>query len=93
MAGFDIDSIANLACIELTDAEREAFTAQFPTVLSHIEKIRELDVDALEPTIMGHRGNNIFREDVPQESLDREIMMNNAPARIEDEVRMPRIVE
>lgn len=47
----------------------------------------------LPATLHGHSVNNIFRADVPVEGLPTEVATANAPERIEDEIRMPRVVE
>lgn len=93
MAGFDIDRVAHLARMELTDEERTHFAGQLETIVAYVERISSLDVEGLPATLHGHSVNNIFREDVPAEGLPVETVLENAPARIEDEIRMPRIVE
>ena len=93
MAGFDIDRVAHLARLALTDAERQTFGAQLETIVAYVDKIAELDVEGLPATLHGHAVNNIFREDVPVEGLPTEVALANAPARVEDEIRMPRVVE
>ena len=93
MGGFDIDRVAHLARLALTDDERTLFGGQLETIVSYVERISELDVEGLPATLHGHSVNNIFREDKPVEGLPTEVAMENAPERIEDEVRMPRVVE
>lgn len=93
MAGFDIDRVAHLARLELTDEERATFGGQLETIVAYVDCIAGLDVTGASATLHGHNVNNIFRADTPVEGLDTEAAMQNAPARIEDEIRMPRIVE
>ncbi len=93
MAGFDIERVAHLARLALTDEERATFGGQLETIVAYVDRIAGLDVEGLPATLHGHRVNNIFREDVPVAGLDTETVLENAPARIEDEIRMPRVVE
>ena len=93
MAGFDIDRVAHLARLELTDEERATFGGQLETIVAYVDRIAGLDVTGASATLHGHNVNNIFRADTPVEGLDTEAAMQSAPARIEDEIRMPRIVE
>ncbi len=93
MAGFDIDRVAHLARLDLTEEERSTFGAQLETIVSYVDRIAGLDVEGLPATLHGHSVNNIFREDVPVEGLLTETAMKNAPERIDDEIRMPRVVE
>lgn len=93
MAGFDIDRVAHLARLDLTNEERATFGAQLETIVAYVDRIAGLDVEGLAPTLHGHNVNNIFREDAPVEGLETEVVLANAPARIDNEIRMPRVVE
>lgn len=93
MAGFDIDRVAHLARLDLTDEERATFGAQLETIVAYVDRIAGLDVEGLAPTLHGHNVNNIFREDAPVEGLETEVVLANAPARMDNEIRMPRVVE
>jgi len=75
-----IDYVAHLARIELTEEERELFGAQLASILAYVEKLNELDTTDVAPTahVMGLR--NVFREDVERPSVPRERMLANAPA-------------
>ncbi len=90
---FDIDYIARLAHIALTDDEKAAFGKQLGDVLAYMEKLKKLDVEGVEPTMHGHGRVNAFREDVVTPSIDREAALANAPERTGDEFRLPKIVE
>jgi aspartyl-tRNA(Asn)/glutamyl-tRNA(Gln) amidotransferase subunit C len=90
---FDIDYIARLAHIALSDDEKSAFGKQLGDVLAYMEKLKTLDVSDVEPTMHGHGRVNAFREDVVTPSIDREAALANAPERTGDEFRLPKIVE
>ena len=90
---FDIDYIARLAHIVLSDDEKAAFGKQLGDVLAYMEKLKTLDVSGVEPTMHGHGRVNAFREDVVTPSIDREAALANAPERTGDEFRLPKIVE
>jgi aspartyl-tRNA(Asn)/glutamyl-tRNA(Gln) amidotransferase subunit C len=88
-----IDAVAHLARIELTEAERELFGAQLASILAYVAKLNELDTSNVEPTahVMGLR--NVFREDVEQPSTPREAMLANAPARAYGCYLVPKILD
>ena len=90
---FDIDYIARLAHIALSDDEKSAFGKQLGDVLAYMEKLKTLDVSGVEPTMHGHGRVNAFREDVVTPSIDREAALANAPERTENEFHLPKIVE
>ncbi|MEG1552501.1 MAG: Asp-tRNA(Asn)/Glu-tRNA(Gln) amidotransferase subunit GatC [Kiritimatiellia bacterium] len=93
MAGFDIERIAHLARLDLTEEEKITFGGQLETIVAYVDRIATLNVDGLVPTLHGHQVNNIFRADVPVQGLQTEDVLRNAPARIDDEIKMPRVVE
>ena len=90
---FDIDYIARLAHIALSDDEKSAFGKQLGDVLAYMEKLKTLDVSGVEPTMHGHGRVNAFREDVVTPSIDREAALANAPERTDNEFHLPKIVE
>ena len=89
----DVAYVAELARLELSDAERETFQRQLEDIVKYVEKISEVDVEGVEPMMHGRPLVNAFREDVVRPSLDRESALSNAPARVGDEFLLPKIVE
>ena len=95
MAGnkIDVAYVANLARLELTDEEKAMFQSQLETIVQYVEKISAVDVEGVEPMMHGRPLVNAFREDVVKPSLDREVALANAPAKVGDEFLLPKIVE
>jgi aspartyl-tRNA(Asn)/glutamyl-tRNA(Gln) amidotransferase subunit C len=89
----DVAYVARLAHIRLTDSEQAAFQRQLETILAYVDKIAALDVTGIEPTSHGQPVYNIFREDQVKPGLPRDPVLANAPERIGDEFRVPRIME
>lgn len=71
--------VARLARLRLSDAEVEAMTGELSSVLGHIEKIGELDLDGVEPTSHVVALENVLRPDEPRPSLPREVALAEAP--------------
>ena len=89
----DVAYVANLARLELTDEEKATFQPQLETIVKYVEKIAAVDVAGVEPMMHGRPLVNAFREDVVRPSLDREIALANAPAKVGDEFLLPKIVD
>ena len=89
----DVAYVANLARLELDPATAALFQRQMETIVDYVRKIGELDLTGIEPTSHGQPVYNVFREDVERPGLDRERVLANAPARLGDEFKVPRIVE
>ena len=85
--------VARLARLDLTPEETEVFQAQLDGIVGYVRKIRELDLSGIEPTSHAHPVQNVFREDRVTPGLDRELAMANAPDRVGDQFRVPKIVE
>jgi len=74
-----VHHVARLARLELTEEEVERMAGELSKVLDHIEKIRELDLDGVEPTSHVVDVVNVLRADVPCPSLPREVALAAAP--------------
>ena len=77
----------------MDEDELALYGSQLDNILSYMEKLKELDVSGVEPTMHGHGRVNAFREDVVRPSADKEAILANAPARTGDEFSLPKIVE
>ena len=75
----DVEHVAKLARLSLTDEEKEKFTHQLGDVLAHVEKMNEVDTTGVEP--MNHPIDfyNVTREDVKIYENTRDELMQNAP--------------
>jgi len=95
MTGQDIDvaRICELANIELSAEELAKFQKQLGAIVGYVQKIAQVDVSGIEPTVHGQLITNVFRDDTPVKCLDRDVALRNAPQRIENEFKVPRIVE
>jgi len=71
--------VARLARLRLSYAEVEAMTGELSSVLGHIEKIGELDLDDVTPTSHVVALENVLRPDEPRPSLPREEALAEAP--------------
>lgn len=89
----DVAYVAELARLELSDAEKAMFQPQLESIVGYVEKISEVDVDGVEPMMHGRELVNAFREDAVRPSLAAETALANAPERVGDEFLLPKIVE
>jgi aspartyl-tRNA(Asn)/glutamyl-tRNA(Gln) amidotransferase subunit C len=72
--------VARLARLRLSDDEVERMAGELSSVLDHIEKIGELDLDGVGPTAHVVALENVLRDDLPRRSLSRERAIEGAPA-------------
>jgi len=89
----DIKKVAKLARIEFSEDELQQFTTQLDSIIGYIEKMNELDTDAIPPTSHVVDVKNVMREDEVRESLPREESIKNAPLAEEGFFKVPKIIE
>ena len=88
----DIEHLAKLARLKLTDAEKEKFSNQMGTIIKYIEKLGELDTENVEPTANVLGLSNVFREDVVTEPLTNQVPINDSPAHSKGHYEVPKII-
>ena len=89
----DVRHVARLARLALTDEELERMREQLDAILAYIDKLRELDVEGVEPTSHAVPLVNVMRDDDIRPVLAHEAALANAPDRAGELFRVPRIIE
>jgi aspartyl-tRNA(Asn)/glutamyl-tRNA(Gln) amidotransferase subunit C len=85
--------VARLSRLHLTDDEVERMRQQLDAILAYVDKLRELDVEGIEPTAHAVPLVNVMRDDALVPSLSQEQALSNASDRAEEFFRVPRIIE
>jgi aspartyl-tRNA(Asn)/glutamyl-tRNA(Gln) amidotransferase subunit C len=88
----EVLKIANLARLNLTDAEVEKYTKELSSILDYVEKLNTLDVSAIEPTAHAVFIPTPFRDDEMVADTTREGSLQNAPDREGDFFKVPRVI-
>jgi aspartyl-tRNA(Asn)/glutamyl-tRNA(Gln) amidotransferase subunit C len=88
----DVEHVAYLARLGLSDAEFERLEGQLNHILDQYAKLAELDTEAIPPTAQTIELENILRDDVVTPSLPVEAVLGTAPARAGDFVIVPPIL-
>ena len=89
----EVEHVARLARLELTEAEKEQMTAQLDSILGFMDTLNELDTAQVEPTTTVIPITSVMREDMVRPSLTQEEALANAPDREDIYFRVPRIIE
>jgi aspartyl-tRNA(Asn)/glutamyl-tRNA(Gln) amidotransferase subunit C len=88
----DVAHVARLARLDVTPEELELFTEQLGAVLDHAADVAALDTAGVPPTAHPLPLNNVLRDDVPEQSLDRDEVLAEAPAVEDHRFKVPRIL-
>ena len=89
----EVQKVAKLARLKLSDAEFELFTTQLGQVLEYVDMLNEVDTENAEPMAHAAELRNVFREDELQDSLPREDALANAPKSDGHFFLVPQILE
>ena len=88
----DVEHVALLARLRLSDDEAEVYTKQLSQILEHAGKISELDTSDFEPTSHPLPVKNVYREDEIRASLSKDDVLLNAPERESGAFKVPKII-
>lgn len=89
----EVERVAVLARLKLSDAELDSLTAQLGQILGHMEQLNELDTEDVDPMVHAIELQNVFRADEVRESLPREDALANAPKTDGQFFLVPQILE
>ena len=88
----DVDYVARLARLALTDAEKELYAGQLGHILEHMEQLARLDTSKTPPTSHVLGFTNVFREDTARLSPAAKALLGNAPEREADYFKVPKVI-
>ena len=89
----DIEHVARLARLELTDEEKARLRDQLGVILENAAKVSEVATDDVPPTAYAIPRSNVLRPDAVTPSLTVEEVLSNAPEVEDDRFKVPKVVE
>ncbi len=88
-----VKELSKLARIDLTEEETHEIAHDLKMVLDYGELLHEVDVSNLSPrSHLEPQGLATLREDFPQEQIEREAFLSNAPEQVGGMIRVPPII-
>lgn len=89
----DVEKIALLARLHLTEEEKIKYQEQLSAVLDYVEAINELDLADLPPTAHAVAQQNILRDDIVDEQLPIDEALANAAASAQDQFAIQAVLD
>ena len=89
----DIEHVARLARLTLSDDEKERLREQLGVILEHAAKVGEVAADDVPPTAYAIPRENVYRDDVPEPSLPQAEALVNAREQERGRFKVVRVVE
>ena len=87
----DVEHVAKLARLALSEEEKEKFAPQLNSILEYVNALNEVDTTGVEPMAHSIKISNVMREDEVKQDFSREEMLKNAPEEEDGFFRVPKI--
>ena len=89
----EVEKVAKLARLTLSDVEKAAFAKQLSQILTHVETLKKYDTTGVAPMATVPGQTNVFRSDDVRPSLSVESAVANAPESVDGFFVVPKIIE
>ncbi|MBN1385173.1 MAG: Asp-tRNA(Asn)/Glu-tRNA(Gln) amidotransferase subunit GatC [Elusimicrobia bacterium] len=89
----DVEYVAKLARLSLTDKEKEQYAGQLNAILEHMDELNKLDTSGVPPTSHAIEIKNVLREDKMEKSDAADEVIANAPQREERFFKVKKVIE
>ncbi len=89
----DVDHVAKLARLDLTQEEEEKLAVELSSILDYAATLQQVDLEAIPPMHGVHVGETVMRADVCKPSLPQEVVLRHAPESQDDQFKVPPIWE
>ena len=87
----DVEHVAKLARLELTEEEKQLYTKQLGDVLKYVDQMNEVDTSDIKPMTQVVDFNNVMRDDIPIQEISKDDLMLNAPEEENGFFKVPKI--
>lgn len=88
----EVRRVADLAMLDLTDADIETYTPQLGSVIELVAKMDEFDLDGFEPTAHPHGLVNVYRDDEVEVVDVSGGVMESAPEHESNQFKVPPVL-
>jgi aspartyl-tRNA(Asn)/glutamyl-tRNA(Gln) amidotransferase subunit C len=89
----DVEHVAFLARLGLSEAEKALFQDQLSAILEHMRELNEVDTSGIAPTAQVIPLKNVMRDDEVRPSLPPDAVLANAPDRDGEFFRVPPVLD
>ena len=89
----DVEHVAHLARLHLTDEELDRMQAQLSKIIDAIDTLQQVDTSHVGPTASVIQLENVMRDDEARPGISREAALANAPLREDPFLRVPTVLE
>ncbi|GAB3010073.1 Asp-tRNA(Asn)/Glu-tRNA(Gln) amidotransferase subunit GatC [Niabella terrae] len=88
-----VDKLAHLSKLSFSENEKDQIAADLKKMIGFVEKLNELELEAVAPLMHMSEEINVLREDTVQGSISREAGLKNAPATDGQFILVPKVIK
>lgn len=89
----EVEHIAELAKLELSEIEKEQYREQLSSILDYVAMLQDLNTDDIPPTASVLPERSVLRPDVVQDPLKPDVVLRNAPQQKNQQFKVPIVME
>jgi len=89
----EVEHIAFLARLELTEEEKIQYQQQLSDILDHVARLQQLDTTGISPTSGILSSRSVLRDDIPKEGLNVKKALENGPSIEADQFKVPPVLD
>ena len=89
----EVEHVADLARLQFHESQLGMFINQMNSILEYFDKLQDLDTSGIEPTSHAVVMNNVFRDDDEKKLFNKNLMLENAPAKNKGCFEVPKVIE
>lgn len=89
----DVENVALLSRLSIDEKDMDKNIQELSDFLEYVDRLQQVDTENVMPTAHVLPIQNVFREDVVKPSLDRDLVLSNAPESEDGYFRVPKIIE
>jgi len=88
-----IEHLANLAKLDITEAEKELYAEQLSAILEYVEKLNELDTQDVEPLAQVSGAIDVLRPDLVKQCFSQEKVLAEVPDLEKRQIKVRKVLE
>lgn len=86
------DSVEKLSRLKFNEEEKKTYHKSFDDILQYVHQLSEVNTDGVEPLIQVSEIHNVFREDIPKDSIGVDAALQNAPTKEGSAFKVPKVI-
>lgn len=88
----DVQRIAHLARLQLSEAELAAYSLQLQAIVAFVDQLQAVDTSGVEPMVHAIELSNVLAVDEVREGLSRDAALSNSPDHDDECFRVPAVL-